>query len=164
MYLKSVEMSRRSAQRISSMWDVSEFLFVLCRRGVHACVCIHKSGPCNRKMQDWLEKEVKKKTHTNIPGQPSVVHWCAGLWVCICTCCHLGASLGTTCTSPKTCHRIIEWLCLKRTLKIHCALTPCHGLVASTSSGCPGPHPPWPWAPPESSSQGSSARASAPSE
>ena len=25
---------------------------------------------------------------------------------------------------------------------------PCHRLVAPTSSGCPGPHPTWPWAPP----------------
>lgn len=134
MYLKSIEMSRRSAQRISSMWDVSEFLFALWRRGVHACVCIHKVDPVTARCKsDWKKRWEK---YTNIPGQPSIVRWSAVL--CICTCCHLDASLGTTCMSPKTYHRIVEWLLLKGTLKIP---TPSHGLVTPTSSGWSGPHP-----------------------
>ena len=35
-----------------------------------------------------------------------------------------------------------------RELKCHRAPTPCHGLGAPTSSGCPMSHPTWPWAPP----------------
>jgi len=33
-------------------------------------------------------------------------------------------------------------------LKDHLVPTPCHGQVATPSSGCPGPHPTWPGVPP----------------
>jgi len=45
-------------------------------------------------------------------------------------------------------HRIIEWLRLECTLKIIQSHLPDLVRVTTPSSGCPGPHPTWPWAPP----------------
>ena len=43
---------------------------------------------------------------------------------------------------------IIEWLGLERTSKIIWFQPSAVGWLPPTSSGCPGPHPTWPWAPP----------------
>lgn len=45
-------------------------------------------------------------------------------------------------------HRIIEGVGLERTLQPTQLQPPAVGWLPPTKSGCPGPHPPWPWAPP----------------
>ena len=47
-----------------------------------------------------------------------------------------------------TLHRITEWFGLERNLGAQPSPTSAMGKAAPPSSGCPGPHPTWPWAPP----------------
>lgn len=46
-------------------------------------------------------------------------------------------------------HRIIEGVGLERTLQPTQLQPPAVGWLPPTKSGCPGPHPAWPWAPPQ---------------
>jgi len=58
------------------------------------------------------------------------------------------SSLQSTMKAPSVNHWTTEWVGSEGTLKITELQSPAMGWLLPTRSGCTGPHPIWPWAPP----------------